>query len=150
MSEEITNDLKALEREEDTSIGSLQEEIQKLKTENLKLRTEKVSNVPVSTPDETVSAIVERVLGTKFVFRILGFGQFQLLEIEVPEELVDSAVLERKQVFPKNHPRAKEVMGDVRSCRIGSEQQIENWLNLVKEEIVTRFRNNHAPQPIFE
>ena len=173
---DVKTELSALRNESTGTAteGSVKSELELLKEQNAKLKNI-LENKNFNPANQILGSIVQSVLGNRFEWRILGLGQFQTLEIELPEDLahpstsyeankfyekdyernidgtfkrnIKGDLIETGQTekdgrlsFYKTHPKAGKKCGDVRHCRIKDETQIRQWLEMVKKEILDRFK----------
>ena len=154
-------------------IESLRARLATLEAENKTLKTEKSGEVfnQLDQPNANTIAkqMIEDILGKRFKWRIAGFGKDSVLELIIPEDMADPStgfeqhkvettnkatgevtITDGRSRFRKPHPRAGEVCGDPRTCRISTEEQIKKWLELVKKNILTRFQAEGKNLPEFK
>jgi len=143
--------------EEKKDIVTLEAELERLRKENDEYKIKEAQGVLGGVNEKstvsTLRSMVDEILGPDFAICILGFGKFTTLEVKLPDSLaVKSALLDENDNgprYPKNHPLKGQPCGDLRHCRIESEEQMRKFLELVKSEIVRRITQENKPLPLF-
>jgi len=145
-----------------TSTHAPEEQVQPTELEQLRKENEELRARQSSNKNDLVGHWVKEILGDKFDFSVLGFGDQQVVEVYVPEEMASEEskfnytvempkdgekVKDGRLRFPKGHIKEGEFCGDVRTCRIQSEEQVKNWLGLVKANIAKTFEKAHKQSP---